>query len=104
MPKLVVAPRIRSFICLNAHPTGCAANVDREIAVAIRNKIAALLAGHPPEVQGAALADLLAFWLAGFEGPNAADVRAMHLAVHLAQVIALVPVNEEMLHAQRRVN
>ena len=34
MPKLTVAPRIRSFICLNAHPAGCAANVEREIAVA----------------------------------------------------------------------
>jgi enoyl-[acyl-carrier protein] reductase / trans-2-enoyl-CoA reductase (NAD+) len=34
MPKLMVAPRIRSFICLNAHPVGCAANVEREIAVA----------------------------------------------------------------------
>jgi enoyl-[acyl-carrier protein] reductase/trans-2-enoyl-CoA reductase (NAD+) len=34
MPKLAIAPRIRSFICLNAHPAGCAANVDREIAVA----------------------------------------------------------------------
>ena len=26
--QLTVAPRIRSFICLNAHPAGCAANVD----------------------------------------------------------------------------
>ena len=34
MPKMTVAPRIRSFICLNAHPVGCAANVEREIAVA----------------------------------------------------------------------
>jgi enoyl-[acyl-carrier protein] reductase / trans-2-enoyl-CoA reductase (NAD+) len=34
MPKQIVSPRIRSFICLNAHPTGCAANVDGEIAVA----------------------------------------------------------------------
>src|SRR5215831_20537046 len=34
MPKLTVAPRIRSFICLNAHPVGCATNVEREIAVA----------------------------------------------------------------------
>jgi enoyl-[acyl-carrier protein] reductase / trans-2-enoyl-CoA reductase (NAD+) len=34
MPKLIVAPRIRSFICLNAHPVGCAANIEREIAVA----------------------------------------------------------------------
>ena len=30
----VVAARIRGFICLNAHPTGCAANVDRQIGVA----------------------------------------------------------------------
>ncbi len=34
MPKQLVAARIRSFICLNAHPAGCAANVDAEIAVA----------------------------------------------------------------------
>ena len=37
MPKLTVAPRIRSFICLNAHPVDCAANVEREIAVATQN-------------------------------------------------------------------
>src|ERR1035438_8032797 len=34
MPKQIVSPRIRSFICLNAHPAGCAANVDTEIATA----------------------------------------------------------------------
>jgi enoyl-[acyl-carrier protein] reductase / trans-2-enoyl-CoA reductase (NAD+) len=35
MPNLqIVSPRIRGFICLNAHPAGCAANVDRQIAVA----------------------------------------------------------------------
>ena len=27
----VIAARIRGFICLNAHPAGCAANVDAEI-------------------------------------------------------------------------
>src|SRR4029078_7502544 len=27
----------RSFICLNAHPVGCAANVEREIAVATKD-------------------------------------------------------------------
>ena len=37
MPKLTIAPRIRSFICLNAHPVGCAANVEREIAVATQD-------------------------------------------------------------------
>ncbi|HEY4187091.1 MAG TPA: enoyl-ACP reductase FabV [Polyangia bacterium] len=30
----VIAARIRGFICLNAHPVGCAANVERQIAVA----------------------------------------------------------------------
>jgi len=34
MPSQVVAPRIRGFICLNAHPAGCAANVASEIAAA----------------------------------------------------------------------
>ena len=34
MPSQVIAARIRGFICLNAHPAGCAANVDAEIAVA----------------------------------------------------------------------
>lgn len=34
MPSQVVASRIRGFISLNAHPAGCAANVDAEIAVA----------------------------------------------------------------------
>jgi enoyl-[acyl-carrier protein] reductase / trans-2-enoyl-CoA reductase (NAD+) len=36
MPTQVIAPKIRSFICLNAHPAGCAANVEAEIAIATR--------------------------------------------------------------------
>jgi enoyl-[acyl-carrier protein] reductase/trans-2-enoyl-CoA reductase (NAD+) len=34
MATQVVAARIRGFLCLNAHPAGCAANVARQIAVA----------------------------------------------------------------------
>ncbi len=34
MPIQTVAARIRGFICLNAHPGGCAANVDAEIETA----------------------------------------------------------------------
>ncbi len=34
MAKAVVQPRIRGFICLNAHPSGCAINVDRQIELA----------------------------------------------------------------------
>ncbi|HVR62122.1 MAG TPA: enoyl-ACP reductase FabV, partial [Polyangia bacterium] len=31
MPAQVIAPRIRGFICLNAHPVGCAANVREQV-------------------------------------------------------------------------
>jgi len=34
MSSQVVAPRIRGFICLNAHPAGCAVNVQRQVALA----------------------------------------------------------------------
>ena len=34
MSSQVISARIRGFICLNAHPVGCAANVDAEIVVA----------------------------------------------------------------------
>jgi len=36
MPMQIVSPRIRGFISVNAHPAGCAANIDTEIAVAAR--------------------------------------------------------------------
>jgi enoyl-[acyl-carrier protein] reductase/trans-2-enoyl-CoA reductase (NAD+) len=36
MSMQTVKARIRGFICVNAHPGGCAANVDREIAIATR--------------------------------------------------------------------
>src|SRR4051812_24767180 len=32
MPLQTVSARIRGFICVNAHPTGCTANVDAEVA------------------------------------------------------------------------
>ncbi len=34
MAKVVINPRIRGFICTTAHPGGCAANVQKQIAVA----------------------------------------------------------------------
>ena len=36
MPLQTVAARIRGFICLNAHPAGCAENVRAQAAVARR--------------------------------------------------------------------
>ena len=29
---MVIQPKIRGFICTNAHPTGCAAHVEEQIA------------------------------------------------------------------------
>jgi len=51
MSMQVIAARIRGFICLNAHPAGCAANVDAEIAVAQQGTGA----GAPGTALGAAL-------------------------------------------------
>ena len=31
---MIVKPRIRGFVCITAHPVGCAAKVQREIEVA----------------------------------------------------------------------
>ncbi|HEY2731013.1 MAG TPA: enoyl-ACP reductase FabV [Polyangia bacterium] len=45
MPLQTVAARIRGFICLNAHPEGCAANVRAQVAVARRDAPGAGL-GH----------------------------------------------------------
>ena len=65
--------------------------------VDIVERIGPLLGGEPPEAQGAALADLLAIWLAGHEVPGNPDathtLRAELLAEHLHLVRQLVPVN-----------
>jgi enoyl-[acyl-carrier protein] reductase/trans-2-enoyl-CoA reductase (NAD+) len=36
MSKVVINPRIRGFICTTSHPAGCAANVRRQIDVAVK--------------------------------------------------------------------
>ena len=36
MATAIVQPRIRGFICLNAHPAGCAVNVERQIEIATK--------------------------------------------------------------------
>ncbi len=49
MPKQVVTQRSRGFICINAHPEGCAVNVERhvEAARAARPKVAS--GAQPPQ-------------------------------------------------------
>lgn len=59
-------------------------------AIKLAQEIHPLLAGHHPAVQGAALADLLAMWLAGHD----ADLRDALLENHIERVIELVPANE----------
>lgn len=60
------------------------------------------LAGHPGPNQGAALADLLATWLAGHIIPgDPAETDALRedlLTRHIAAVRDLIPVNAAMIH------
>jgi hypothetical protein len=64
-----------------------------------------LLAGLPPQEQGAILADLLATWLVGHSigNPKAtARLRRDLLNHHVAVVRKLVPVNEDIMRRRRR--
>ena len=67
--------------------------------VALVHAIEPLLAGRASEVQGAALADLLAMWLAGHVlrgDPKATEAyRETVLELHLAAVRLLIPLNYE---------
>jgi hypothetical protein len=70
-------------------------------AEALAARIAPLFAGRPPEVVGAALADLMSTLLAGHQGPGAEDLRAELLARHIGIVLELVPINEAILRELR---
>ena len=64
---------------------------------ALVNAVRPLFAGKSAGVQGAALADLLAMWLAGHvireDSEASARLREQMLEAHLIAVRALVPVN-----------
>lgn len=64
-----------------------------------------LLAGKPPELQGAVLADLLAIWLASHlipGNPRKTDsMRNRLLHMHIAQVRKLIPPNAAIMHGPR---
>jgi hypothetical protein len=55
--------------------------------------IAPMLYGHGPDVQGAALCDLLAIWLAGHHP----DLRATVLSQFVQTLVKLVGVNEKIM-------
>lgn len=70
---------------------------DAKTVEPIVEKICPLLAGHPPEIQSAVLADLLAMFLAGHQGADAPALREEILRLHIATVRDLIPVNERMI-------
>jgi hypothetical protein len=67
--------------------------------MALVEAVRPLFKGKAPEVQGAALADLLAMWLAGHfdandpEGAATEQIRETMLELHLASVRDLIPIN-----------
>jgi hypothetical protein len=70
---------------------------DAKLAQRLINEIAPMLHGHGPAVQSAVLADLFAMWLAGHQGPGAAEYRELAIADWLRTMRELIPVNEEMI-------
>jgi hypothetical protein len=76
-------------------------NNQTETITALVERIKPLLAGHPPDIQGAALADCLAIWLAGHhvagDREATSQLRAGVLAEHIIAVDALVAVNAMIL-------
>src|SRR5262249_59640998 len=58
----VVSPRIRGFICTNAHPTGCAASVAAQVARA-ESQSASFQAGGNALIVGASTGYGLASWI-----------------------------------------
>jgi hypothetical protein len=72
-------------------------------ALDIRGDIWPLLAGHTPDVQGAALCDLLATWLAGqivfnkdgsINRKETSKLRETLLQNHIKHMRLLIPINE----------
>lgn len=70
---MIIAPRIRGFICITAHPEGCAGNVAEQIAV-VRNR--GPIAGGPKRVLviGASTGYGLASRIAAAFGSGAATI------------------------------
>jgi hypothetical protein len=110
--KTSVGSRIELEILMNARsPLHCSLGASNggsrqpsspqdEAVGRLVEQIKAILAGQPPEIQGAALADLLALWLAGhaYEGMPSASARLREalLLKHTAQVLARVPSTARM--------
>ena len=81
-------------------PWDLAREVD-ELVERIRPALFPLLAGKHPEIQGAALADLTAIWLAGHVHPGdpemTAGLRESLLELHITAIRKLIPVNAKAM-------
>ena len=74
-------------------------------ALKLADEIAPLLAGKGPGVQGGALAELLARYLAGHWAETRAETKALRdylLAEHMKCVISLIPGNEVLAERRKR--
>lgn len=69
----------------------------------IVKSIAPLLAGHPAGVQGAVLADLLATWLAGHQGPDGLIDKAREeiLELHIKMVREMLPMSDAIIKVMK---
>lgn len=61
--------------------------------LALAERVKPLFAGHSPDIQGAALAELLSIWLAGF--PE--EMRETMLTMHIEQMRPLIGVNAKII-------
>lgn len=68
---------------------------------AIVEQIKPLLAHQPPPVQGFVVADLLAIWLHGYQGPDQSQARKALCAEHMQTVWKLVDYYDDKLAAER---
>lgn len=77
-------------------------DTDLAKVASIVKRMRLLLAGLPPHVQGAVLADLLAIWLAGHriedDPAETTALREKLLTMHLEMVRQLIPPNAMEIH------
>lgn len=84
---------LRTYLALANARRRPARSEDEQAVLTVENLVSTVkpvFAGLPPPVQGAALADLLAMWIAGHEP----ELREKLLELHIEGVRALVPHND----------
>lgn len=79
---------------------------DATTALSLAERVRPVLAGNPPDIIGAALADLVAMWIAGHFDTRGAIETAKHREQLIGQwldtVRQLIEVNEQMIMAKHR--